>query len=1076
MTSSSVFQLGLLSYRTLVKACLSLGLIFFTTALCQLLFGLNRVLAKEDPESIHIHELIRQADSLSRARQLDTGIALGELALQKARAKFSEPDTSVALALHVLGKCYYFAANYSRCESLWTDAVAMREKILGSDHPHVATTLCNLAALYANQGKYREADSFWKRGLAIGEKTLGSDHLVARSLNGLAILYRKQGKYAQAESLYERALAIREKAGEPDHLAVAATLNNLANCYRDQAKFAEAEPLFKRALDIRERTSGPDHPYVAQSSNNLANLYLDQGRYKEAKPLYKRALAIREQKLGPDHPDVAVSLDNLALLYQEQGRYQEVESLHKRALSIEEKAFGPNHPLVAQTLNNLASLYRNQGRHGEAEVLHRRALSVRQKALGSNHPQVAQSLSNLAFVCTEQGKYDEAESLFKRALAIQEKALGLDHLDVANSLNNLAALYANQARYAEAESLCRRALSVREKTLSSEHPDVCVSLGNLAVLFGSLGLPDKSVGYYRKLLRSRQRFIEYVFSYASEDQKMRYVERYPLVNHTLLSFAITNNSGDSRGTALEMMLKAKAAVIDAVAAEKQIVFCSYDDETQRKAKKHAELCGEISTLVLAGARKLNPSTYRDRLQTLSSMKDSLEAELSKTCAEFKDELATRRLTVTELAATLPQAGVLWEFVQYKPYDFVKVGSDEEKTGPPRYLAFTLDRAGNTSLTDLGDAGEIDSLVNLARRMVYRARSEVHSASAAEAEKRLNTVTGRLYEVIFAPLESHLSGRANIYVCPDGQLNLLPFEILHCPDGQYVIEKFGISYLSSGRDLLRFKKKQEPTDWALVLADPDFNLSQERLARHRDETLKKSDVISFVHEPSRGASGCLNNRFDPLPHSREEAKSVGKTLEKKAKMNVDSYYGGDALEEILKGMSTPPRVLHLATHGYFCEDLNLAENRMLENPLLRSGLAFSGANRLMDVKRNDDSQAEDGILTAFEASGLNLVGTELVTLSACETGVGQVKNGEGVYGLRRAFQCAGARTIVMSLWKVPDKETCKLMDDFYENWLSGQTKKEALRQAALKILSDRRAKSKSTHPLFWGGFVLLGDPD
>jgi CHAT domain-containing protein/Tfp pilus assembly protein PilF len=1060
-----------------MKACLKFRIVLLTVALCQLLFGLHPVLAEEDPESIHIHELIRQADSLSRARQLDTAIALGKLALRKAKTRCGEPDTSVASALLVLGRCYFYGANHSRCESLWNKALAMREKVLGPDHPKVAACLNDLAALYSTQGRYAEAEPLWKRAKAIGEKALGPDHLqVSRSLNGLAILHSKRGKYAQAESLYTRALAIREKTREPDHLLVSSTLNNLANCYRDQAKYARAEPLFRRALAIREKTLGPDHPRVAQSSNNLANLYLDQGKHTEARPLYKRALAINEKVLGPDHPAVASGLNNLASLYREQAKYAEAEPLFKRALTIREKALGPGHPLVAQTLNNLACLYRNQGRYGEAEVLHKRAVSMREKALGSFHPDVAQSLNNLAALYWDQAKYAEAEPLFKRALAIREKTLGPEHLDVANSLNNLGALYADQGKYAEAETLGRKALSIRERKLSSEHPDVCVSLGNLAVLYGSLGEREKSLKYYGRWRQSRQRFIDYVFSYASEDQKMRYTQQYPLISHSLLSFAITNESKSSRNAALELTLKTKALVIDAVSAEKQIAFCSYNDEIRKKAERHAQVCGEISTLVLTGAEKLDLEIYRDRLKVLHDAKDSLEVELSKTCAEFKDELATRRFTVTELAATLPQAGVLWEFVQYKPYDFVKVGSDEEKTGPPRYLAFTLDHAGNTTLSDLGEVNEIDSLVNLARKMIYSGRSEVYSPLAAEAEKRLNEVTGRLYEIIFAPLESHLSGRANIYVCPDGQLNLLPFEILHCPDGQYVIEKFGISYLSSGRDLLRFKKKQEPTDWALVLADPDFSLSQERLDRHRDETLKKSDVISFVHEPSRGASGCLNNRFDPLPHSREEAKSVGRTLEKKAKMNVDSYYGGDALEEILKGMSTPPRVLHLATHGYFCEDLNLAENRMLENPLLRSGLAFSGANRLMDVKRNDDPQAEDGILTAFEASGLNLVGTELVTLSACETGVGQVKNGEGVYGLRRAFQCAGARTIVMSLWKVPDKETCKLMDDFYENWLSGQTKKEALRQAALNILSNRRAKNKSTHPLFWGGFVLLGDPD
>ena len=1073
----SMIRPGLLSYRTSPRSHLRLGLVFLALVLCQLPFGLKQVLAQEDPESVHIRELIRQADSLSRARELDTAITLGELALQKARVRFSDPDTSVAAVLHVLGKCYYYAANYSRCESLWSEALDVRERALGQEHPRVAASLNSLAVLWSSRGRYAEAEPLWKRALAISEKTLGHDHLqVATSLNGLAILLSKQGKYAQAESLHQRVLAIKEKAPEPDHLSVAATLNNLANCCRDQAKYAQAEPVFQRALAIRERILGPDHPLVAQSLNNLANLYLDQGKLAEAGPLYKRALDIKEKVLGPDHPAVASGLNNLASLYREKARYAEAELLFKRALAIRQTALGSDHPLTAQTLNNLASLCRREERYAEAEKLHRQALSAREKALGSDHPQVAQSLSNLAVVLTEQGRYDQAESLFWRALVVDEKVLGPNHLEVADNLNNLAALYANQAGYAEAESLCLRALAIREQALGPDHPDVGVSLANMAVLFGSLGLPDKSVDYYGKLLRSRQRFIEYAFSYASEEQKMRYTEKYPLTDQSLFSFAIMTESDRARNAALEMTLKSKAVVIDAVSAEKQIAFCSYNDEIRKMAETHSQVCGEISAVTLGGAEQLDPEIYRERLKILHDTKDSLEAELSRGCAEFKDELAARRFAVSDVSEALPDGSVLWEFVHYEPYDFGKVGSDEERTGPPRYLAFTLDHAGNTTLSDLGDAGEIDSLVNLTRRMVYKAKSEVYSASAAEAERRLNEVTRKLYEIIIAPLESHLSGRANVYVCPDGQLNLLPFEILPCPDGQYVIEKFGISYLSSGRDLLRFKKKQEPASWALALADPDFSLSRERLAQHRDETLKKSDVISFVHEPSRGASGCLSNSFDPLPHSRVEAKAVGKTLKKKGRLDIDAYYGGDALEEVLKGMSTPPRVLHLATHGYFCEDMDLAKNRMMENPLLRSGLALSGANRLMDADPNDDAQAEDGILTAFEASGLNLAGTDLVTLSACETGVGEVKNGEGVYGLRRAFQHAGARAILMSLWKVPDRETGELMDDFYENWLSGQTKKEALRQAALKILHDRRAEGKSTHPLFWGGFVLLGDPN
>ena len=1018
-----------------MKPCLKLGIILAAIALCQLFFVPSQILAEEDPELTEIQELIHEADSLARARQLDTAIVLGKLVLEKARKEFGESDTIIASALNVLGLCYAFKANYPPAESLWKRTLVVLEKALGPDHPNVARSLSNLAGLYWNQAKYTEAEPLWKRALAILEKALG-----------------------------------------PDHRDIGPTLNNLATLYAEQGKYAEAETLYKRALAIWEKTLGPEHPHVARSLNNLATLYQERGKYAEAQPLYKRALAIFEKALGQDHPDVAQSLNNLARLCREQGKYTEAEPFHRRALAIREKALGPEHPHVAISLHSLAALYWQQGKYTEAEPLYKRALAIREKALGPDHPDVAGSLNDLAVLYSDQGKYAEAETLYKRALAIREKTLGPDHPRVAESLNNLADLYWAQGEYAEAEPLLKQALVIREKKLSSEHPDVAKNLRRLAILYGSLGQIDKSLTYYKKLQESREHFIEYAFSYASEDQKMRYIEEYPLVSHSLLSFVIMNDRDESKSCALEMILKGKAVVIDAISAERQIAYCAYNDQILKKAERHAEVCGEISTVTLAGAEKLAPDVYRDRLQSLYSIKDSLETELSKTCAEFKDELAARRFTVADLANALPEGSVLWEFVRYEPYDFKKVGNDKERTGPPRYLAFTLDHAGSITLTDLGDAREIDSLISLARKKIYKARAEVYSPLVVESESRLSEVTGKLYDIIFAPLESYVGNMTDIFISPDGQLNLLPFEVLPCPDGKYVVEKFRISYLSSGRDLLRFKKKVEPSDWALVLADPDFDLSAEVLAEHREKTLNKSSMLSFRYEPSRGVSGCLNNRFNSLPYSREEAKSVDKTLKKKANLNVDTYYGGDALEEVLKGMTTAPRVLHLATHGYFCEDLDLTENKMLENPLLRSGLVFAGANRLIDKTEENVAQTEDGILTAFETSGLNLIGTELVTLSACETGVGEVKNGEGVYGLRRAFQHAGARTIVMSLWKVPDKETRELMDDFYKNWSTGQSKKEALRQSTLKVLNACRVKHGAAHPLFWGAFVMVGDPN
>jgi CHAT domain-containing protein len=417
--------------------------------------------------------------------------------------------------------------------------------------------------------------------------------------------------------------------------------------------------------------------------------------------------------------------------------------------------------------------------------------------------------------------------------------------------------------------------------------------------------------------------------------------------------------------------------------------------------------------------------------------------------------------------------VLWEFARYEPEDFGKVGCGEEVTGPPRYLAFSVDRDGEIMLKDLGDAGTIDSLVGLARKHIYRAGHEVYSPLATGAQQRLAVVTRELHDIIFAPLEPSLASRREIFISPDGQLNLLPFEILPCPDGDYVVEKFAVSYLSSGRDLLKPRRKQLSGDRALVLADPDFDFTNMEVTGHEADAPADSSAADLSHRPARGVSSCLSSAFTPLRYSRQETRSVIEALSSGTNLEVVSLLGSDALEEVLKGLAIAPRVLHLATHGYFCED---ADPGALENPLLRCGLALAGANRVLSEKRRCDLQTEDGVLTAFEASGLNLIGTELVTLSACETGVGEVKVGEGVYGLRRALQCAGAETIVMSLWEVPDKETAELMGLFYGYWLSGKSKKQALRRAVLAVLNSCRTRYDVAHPLFWGGFVLSGNPD
>jgi len=1118
-----------------MKSWFNLGIILPVIVTGQLLLKPPPLFGEMESEKAGIQRTIEEIDTLIEGREFEKAAMMSESALQKAGRKFGKDSPMAACLLHCLGKCRYAQEDYSECETIWERVRGIRENKLGPEHADVAQILNDLGNLYFMRGKYDAVEPTLQRALAIREKVLGPEHPdVAESINDLANLYWLKGQYKLAEALHRRALDIREKAFGPQHPEVAESMTHLGRVYRELGEIEGAQHLYNQALTIRKNILGSGHPEVAESLNALADFYLGekhdyikaeslfkqalsiqekvlgpnhssiaetlkglgvlccaQGKLTEGEMLYKRALAIREKILGPDHLLIAKILNNLAVLYMIQGQFPEAEKDMKRVLSIQENALGPYHSDIIKTLHNLATLHGAQGKLAEAEANYKKVLPMAIKTMGADDPIVARTMDCLGAIYEAQGKSVEAVSLHQQALTIGEEALGPSHPDVAILLDNLAGIYLKQGKYAEAESLLKRALAIGEAALGPGHYHVAHWLNNTALLYGSSGQWEKCLHYFNKLQESRQHFIESIFAHASEDQKMNYLDKYPLISHTLLSLAIMANDAEAKddrretaisnktafiNAALEMALKSKAVVIDALTAERQIAYSSYSDEIQVKVKEHHKVCGEIATLTLAGQKYIDRKTDRARMQSLYQIKNNLEAELSSRCAEFMDELAARRFNIRDVAIVIPEEGILWEFMKYEPCDFQTGAGETEKTKLARYIAFTLNREGNITLTDLGDAEEIDRLIHSAREAIYKARDLVHSPRVFDSEKQLRESTGKLYQIVFAPLAELSGHKKDIYIAADGQLNLLPFEIFPCPDGRYVIENYRISYLASGRDLLRLKKKkQKSNDWAMVLSHPDYDLSAETLSKGKNKILKGRAVSSSLGMPSRGVSECFDSRFISLPYSREETEFVTKALQMKAGLETRSYCCGDALEDVLKAMPTAPSVLHLTTHGFFCEDLDLFKGEKIENPLLRAGLALAGANHLMDENLERSSAMEDGILTAFEASGLNLIGTDLVTLSACETGIGEVKNGEGVLGLRRAFQHAGARTIIMSLWRVPDKDTCELMSYFYETWSAGESKKEALRQSALKVLNSRRDRH-AAHPYFWGAFVLLGDPN
>ncbi len=1087
-------------------------------AISIVMFLLSPLASPVSAQETHWSELIKQARTLRSQGKYAEAIPVAEQAVQEAERTFGAEDRKLALSLSFLGIMLDDQGKYSQAEPLYIRALAILEKNLGPDHPDVAANLNLLATLYSRQGRYAEAEPLYQRTLAIREKALGpDDHLVANSLTSLADLYARQGKYAEAEPLYQRSLAIDEKVLGSDDPKVATTLNNLAGLYNDQGKYAEAEPLlrrsqairekalgpedpdvalglnnlaevyyvegkyteaealYKRSLTILEKVLGPDHPNVANTLSNLALLYNDLGRYAEAEPLFKRSLAIREKALGPEHPDVATTLNNLALLYSNQGRYSEAEPLFKRSLAIQEKAFGPEHPDVALALNNLAGIYKAQGKYADVEPLYERSLAIRELTLGPNHPDVATSLNSLAIFFDNQGKLAEAQPLYERSLAIREKALGPNHPSVAESLNNLAWLYQEQGKYAQAEPLYQRSLAIRKNALGPDHLSLSANLTNLAALYDAQGQYAQAETYFELGLQNLSKQFESSFAYMSENDRLQFLETVHFTFDMYLSFCATQarENPSFAGRMFNLLLWEKGIVGSSVAALRAQVAAGGDAEA---LKIFDDLAAKKSKSArLAGTR---PKGWEQLRKSVDEQANDLEQQLARRVSALSEQKSAARVSWRDIQKELHSGEAAVEFARFKFFD------GKKWTDKFKYLAMvvTAQSESGPALIEIGDANELeaDPLRDYRLRAGLQANGSARGVSVKAHEDQSGPAPKiSFYDAFWKPLEPALKGIDRIYLSPDGVLNEVALGDVAADDGRLLMEKYDLRVVSSTKDILRGPRKVT-SNTAVLVGNPAFDLdeTQQRAALRSLHTSPAEEPALAVAEFAGLRSRDLESgKLNPLPGTEAEVEAVSSLLEKKH-WQVQTYTQQRALKESVMEVKGP-RVLHVATHGFFEPDQQSKERRAagdqpggLEDPMLRSGLFFAGANRHLSGQATP-ADLDDGVLTAYEASQLNLQGTELVVLSACETGLGEVSAGEGVFGLRRALQVAGADSVLMSMWAVPDKETQELMTLFYTKWLAGKDKHEALREAQLEMRARVKTRYGKDMPQYWGAFVLVG---
>jgi CHAT domain-containing protein len=714
------------------------------------------------------------------------------------------------------------------------------------------------------------------------------------------------------------------------------------------------------------------------------------------------------------------------------------------------------------------------GDYASAELFYKRSLTIQEKALGPEHPSVAQILSNLASLYYAMGNYASAELFYKRSLTIQEKALGPEHPSVAAALNNLAVLYRAMGNYAAEEPLYKRSLAIAEKALGPEHPDVGTSLRNLSYLKAALGNNQQSLELMMRAQSIDEAMIEQVAGFTSSEQTMQYlntIQRGTEACFSLVNSRLKENSL-ARKKAFGVWLRRKGVVLEAQRWMQQALLETGDREVVKVFEELTQTRTRLAELSFAGPGKESPQVYQRKLKDLNVQEEELESRLSRLSQPYAQSRKARKVTVEEVMRALHQGTALVDFARINVLNFDAKGN-EKKWLPAHYLAFVL-RSGqgqDVALVDLGTADEIDAALN-----------QFKNAVKQKQDAKARDLGRKLHDLIFLPLQKELGGAKRIFLSPDDALNLLPFEVLRDPEEKYLIERYTFNYLAAGRDLVGFSEKKASAEKSLLLGDPDFDLDSNKKSQALDRLgMRLDSAVASVRSAVQ-----RNFRFDRLPNTRKEVNAIGDLL---GKGQCEVFLDSSALEEVLQARKAP-RILHLATHGFFLKDQELPETRgiggmisfagmdqgfgrptgprvSLENPLLRSGIALAGANRA-----NSSGPGSDGILTADEVLSLRLRGTELVVLSACETGLGEVRTGEGVFGLRRAFAQAGARSMVMSMWSVPDEPTKDLMVEFYKNILSGKLDRcQALRQAALKM-----KQKYGENPFFWGAFVFLGQAD
>ncbi|TAL70529.1 MAG: CHAT domain-containing protein [Bacteroidetes bacterium] len=1071
-----------------------------------------------------LKELMTNVDSAISKQDYQNALLWAEKAKNEAINKYGNTDSNFVsvikkfVEINFALKNYYQALDYAKLDSTKTQIIN------GTNSISYAETLLNLAQIYLYLQRYNEAENTALKSTELFKKLLSQyDPKYANALKALAWIYSAENKGIEASQTYFKILqSIKENYGIMND-AYAENVSNVSQAleskelYSDAEEFllhvineynekgvvksdnyakacldlgriyaksgreSESEGLLKYGLQYLIQKSGDNNLFIMSNYNFLAYDYSLTNKYDESENLYKKLLIFYKQYYGENSSEFASLLNRISILYKSMNRFDESEEYSKQSIDILKNLKLEKTYLYSIHLNSLADVYMNKGKFEDCLQLYDECENIYKSLYGDEYPDRPMLMNNRAEIYKNLGRYKEAEILLQNSLMLIEKKSGRFNYRYAVYLNNLAEVLEFEGYYSIADSLYKEVLNLKKAYRGEFHSEFAETICMLARLHEKIGNYDLASKYFQQAMNIYIRNINLIFPTLNDNDRRYFIAPFNGFFEHFCSY-LSKSSGDNNemtGEFYNYRIRTKSLLFNFHKKIRENILKSGDSSLVKSFQVWQNLRYEIARYYNFSSEVLEKRGIN--FDSLNNSANEIEKEISNKSEDFGIELQKKDYKWEEIRDKLNNDEAAVEIIRFRIFGDIKNSNNPSVNIPGFFdsvayaaLIITKDTKKSPKMVLLKNGNQIENnLATLYTNTLQKLKDNTNNPDKEIQTAVSEKILSNIYNNIWKNINKQLKKIKTVYLSTDGIFNKININTLFNPDTKkYVIEDLDIRFVTNTSDIINFKSKNsgiEPN--AYLFSNPQYNLEKDSLEviAREYKSIRKNEI----NELSSEVDSLLKVGISPYPESESGIKFISEKLKAKG-WNIHEFTGASAIEEAVKSVQYP-RVLHLATQGLFLKDIDANIKRTSgmqiiqypENPLLRSFLIFSGINNI-NKNLNGHSNIDDGILTTYEIMNLNLDSTELVVLSDCETGIGEIKNDNSITNMQNAFQSAGAKSIIMSLWKINNEPKQEFLNIFYDNWLSGKSKREAFRQTQLTL------KEKYNNIYSWGGFLLIGE--